>query len=82
MLAGRSPSYAKRSGDIFFKPLLFVSFPTAYTKLESVFFLSCQIIQLFVENQHLKILDVFTALAMIPIFKQSLEASLLTAKLS
>ena len=38
MLAGRSPSYAKRSGDIFFKPLLFVSFPTAYTKLESVFF--------------------------------------------
>ena len=38
MLAGRSPSYATRSGDIFLKPLLFVFFPTVYTKLESVFF--------------------------------------------
>ena len=38
MLARRSPSFATRSGDIFFKPLLFVSFPTVYTKLESVFF--------------------------------------------
>lgn len=38
MLARRSPSFATQSGDIFFKPLLFVSFPTVYTKLESVFF--------------------------------------------